>query len=199
MSKLCKVCGTENPESAKFCKSCGANIFVESRPEDFHVEVETDFVEEPVNPQLEQAPFRQDGFQAFLMDPHEIIICTLGNSYLQNFLATGSIDKAFSVITNKRVYFRGTSFDFNENGKVIFSKVSKAVDIEDVTGVGITYVSLIPFLLSAFFIYLYFSNKRNILGIEYAGGKIGFDVKWFSSKEGEDYQKVLFNTKDKFQ
>ena len=161
-------------------------------------------------------------FKNYFMNPKEKMVCILGNSYLQNFLTDQSFSKGFSVVSDKRVYFRGVVF--SAIGKKFHkTKVSSAVNIRDVTGVKVAYFSpihhiiagilsllagMILFSFSGWLLLLglivaagnfaMFALKRvTLLTIEYAGGAIGFDVKWFSEEESVVYQKSLFLAKDK--
>jgi hypothetical protein len=43
----------------------------------------------------------------------------------------------------------------------------------------------------------YHLTRVTLLKIEYAGGAIGFDIKWFPMEESQQYQKSLFLAKDK--
>lgn len=163
-------------------------------------------------------------FDSYLMNPKEKIVSVLGNNYLQNFLSGGIFMKGFSVVSDKRVYFRGKVFGIF--GKKIYkTKTTSAVNIRDITGVNVTYISPIQFIITGIILILagiilsgithisriaavgiiagiisfilYFFNRITLLKIEYAGGAIGFDIKWFSEQESLEYQKSLFLAKDK--
>lgn len=43
---------------------------------------------------------------------------------------------------------------------------------------------------------LYFIRKRTVFRIDYAGGNIGFDLRWITMEESENFQKVLRMCKD---
>ena len=63
---------------------------------------------------------RQDEkFKRFFMNPKEKLVTTLGNTYIQNFLNNGSVRNGFSVVSDKRVYFQGTTYELvtKNNGK----------------------------------------------------------------------------------
>ncbi len=72
-------------------------------------------------------------FKDFFMNPKEKFVCALGNSYLQNFLSHGFIGNGFAVVSDRRVYFRGKSYEIN-NDKFKIKTVSTTVDLKDVTG-----------------------------------------------------------------
>lgn len=189
-----------------------------------------------------------------LVNPNEEIIATLGNSYFQNFITKGEITKAFSVISDKRVYFKGNALTKLANGSFGNINLSKNVDLKDVTGISTTFLSnvglmmvaimsaitsIVMFILgivnnadsgsnyirfnsygvgewttksfdSTWFIYgailvvaaifffvLYRISRTNILQIEFAGGIIAFDVKFYSQSECENFQRKLRQAKDK--
>lgn len=52
-------------------------------------------------------------------------------------------------------------------------------------------------ILSIIFLYLYKKSKISIISVQFAGGEIAFDVKWFSQKEVADFQQQLRLAKDK--
>lgn len=70
-----------------------------------------------------------------LVDENEEIVAVLGNSYVESFLATGSAQKGYAVVTNKRVYFRGNCYYRERKGYKASSEV-RTVDLKDVTGTG---------------------------------------------------------------
>ena len=58
--------------------------------------------------------------------------------------------------------------------------------------VGLAALSTILFL-----IYQYYDNKLSLISIQYAGGEIAFDVKWFSGQEINNFHQQLRLAKDK--
>ena len=218
-NSLCNVCGT--PLINGVCPNCtNQNI-------------------------LENQKSNDSRFAKFFMNPNEKLITTLGNSYVQNFLNNGQIQKGFAIVSDKRCYFQGTSYDvvYGNNGRKKLNKTnrSRAVDLKDITGTGIDYISniilkyigiamavlaffftlliiyrlivtislghfyidkltltcgLVFLILSVIFYYLYFKSKSSIISIQYAGGEIAFDIKWFSQQEIDDFQRQLRLAKD---
>lgn len=91
--------------------------------------------------QEQSTSIRQDEkFKRFFMNPKEKLVTTLGNTYIQNFLNDGSVRNGFSVVSDKRVYFQGKTYELvtknNGRKKVIKTKKSRTVDLKDVTGTG---------------------------------------------------------------
>lgn len=94
---------------------------------------------------------REERFKSFFMNPKEKLVVTLGNTYIENFFNTGWIQKGFAVVSDKRVYFQGTSYDvlYKNNGKrkVVTTRKSRTVDLKDVTGTGFEQTSRTGYLV----------------------------------------------------
>ncbi len=57
---------------------------------------------------------------------------------------------------------------------------------------GLVALSVILFL-----IYKYYDNKLSLISIQYAGGEIAFDIRWFSGQEINNFHQQLRLAKDK--
>lgn len=68
-------------------------------------------------------------------DASEKEISTLGGGYLKNFLSTGTLDKGFCTLTDKRVYFKGNCY-YKSGNDYKASKEERIVGLKDVTGTG---------------------------------------------------------------
>lgn len=77
-----------------------------------------------------------DRYRKIFIDSNEQFVGALGNNYLQNFLTSGSVGNGYAAISNKRVYFNGTTFTKNEKNRFVKQNESKIVDLKDVTGTG---------------------------------------------------------------
>lgn len=207
-----------------FCRKCGTALLDGVCPKCTHT---TD------NGTTSDINKNEEKYTAFFMSPKEKLVTTLGNTYIQNFFNNGAIRKGFSVVSDKRVYFQGTSYDIriNDKGKrkIIKTHRSKTVDLKDVTGTGferftrpfflaliivfgitqafcfwasaieddflpLFIISLISFIIM---LYKYIQSRKNLITIQFAGGQIAFDVKWFGQDEIADFQKKLRLAKDK--
>lgn len=178
-------------------------------------------------------------YKSIFLNDSEKFVCALGNNYIQNFLSGEGLQKGFAVLSDKRVYFKGSCFV--RNGKR-FSKSTeeRVVDVKDVTGSGFisknpiwaiiisiiflvrTVFSFISLLFFNFYIdsnelvpmfagalldiciigvfyYIYKSKKHNFFQIQYAGGVIAFDTKWYGIDEAQKFQKALRLTKDAYE
>lgn len=179
-------------------------------------------------------------FKRLFVSPNEQLVTTLGNTYLQNYINNGSVYKGFSVVSDKRAYFYGTSYNivYNNNGtaKAIKSRSSQMIDLRDITGTGfkntvdigyliasiiLFVVIIITSLMSVYMgnsyqmgdiyssliivslivwvclIFKYLASRLSLVFIQYAGGEIAIDIRWFSEQEIKDFQKQLRLAKDK--
>lgn len=73
--------------------------------------------------------------KSMFVDTNEQQIAVLGGNYLSNFLATGSIEKGFCVLSDKRVYFRGKCY-YKSGGDYKARSEERMVDVKDITGTG---------------------------------------------------------------
>lgn len=94
-----------------------------------------------------------DRFKPLLADQSEEIKAVLGNNYAQSFLSTGMLQNGFSILTNKRVYFKGKCLV--RKGKGFYTNTEeRIVDLKDVTGTGYLHKSAIwAKLLQFFFVF----------------------------------------------
>ena len=52
-------------------------------------------------------------------------------------------------------------------------------------------------LVAVYLIWEYFANRKTLMSIEYAGGNIGFEVRWQQSSEDDDFIRNIHLAKDK--
>lgn len=79
--------------------------------------------------------------KSMFVDANEQQIAVLGGNYLSNFLATGSIENGFCVLTDKRVYFRGKCY-YKSGGDYKTRSEERMVDVKDITGTGFSETRL---------------------------------------------------------
>ena len=96
--------------------------------------------------QVNLADSDKNKFSQYFVSRDETYISSLGNGYIANFLANGSLSKGFAVITNKRVYFRGSCYS-GQGKSFVKSNEERTVDIKDVTGSGFIYRRYLGVLL----------------------------------------------------
>lgn len=109
----------------RFCKKCGAELI------------------DGICPNCVQSETEKEGdkrFQKFFMSPNEKTIAVLGKAYSEAYLQKGKCPGGFAVVSDKRLYFFGRSYDicnnlFGQKGPRE-NKQSKTIDLKDVTGTG---------------------------------------------------------------
>lgn len=88
-------------------------------------------------------------FSEYFVNKNEKYISSLGNGYIMNFFANGSLKRGFAIVSDKRVYFRGSCF--SGQGKTLKkTDEERTVDIKDVTGSGFVYQRYIGVLIALF-------------------------------------------------
>ena len=105
-----------------FCVKCGAELINGVCP---------NCKEEP-----KHTPIRSesDEYKKFYVDPNEKFVCSIGNDNNKSFLSTGSKSKGFALVSDKRVYFNGTASELSGKRKNRKIRISRTVDLKDVTG-----------------------------------------------------------------
>lgn len=85
----------------------------------------------------------------YFVSRDEKYISSLGNGYIMNYLVNGSLSAGFAVVSDKRVYFRGSCF--SGQGKSLHrTDEERTVDIQDVTGSGFIYRTYVGVLIGLF-------------------------------------------------
>ena len=161
-----------------------------------------------------------------LIDIDEEIYAELGTGYIKNIITSGDISAVKAILTQKRLYLSGKTYIISKNTltKLKESKIINVEDITGTGFVytenkllliisiiivmatlmasvsqqsleGIKY-GLLGFLITAIFMAIYFSTRKSLFKIEYAGGSISFDVKWFDIKESVKFQNMIYLLKD---
>lgn len=125
MDQFCTKCGTQLVNGV--CTNCsGAQAAPQQLQYQQQAQYQTQQTVVNVNPNDER-------FKSFFMNPKENFVCALGNSYLQSFFASGFIGNGFAVVSDKRVYFKGKSYEIGEKNFKGRTTTS-TVDLKDVTG-----------------------------------------------------------------
>lgn len=88
-------------------------------------------------------------FAGYFVSQDEQYISSLGNGYIMNFLADGALKRGFAVISNKRVYFRGSCYS-GQGKSLVKTDEERTVDIKDVTGSGFIYRRYVGTLIGLF-------------------------------------------------
>lgn len=104
----------------RFCTKCGTELVDGACPKCSQVQLNR----------------TTEKFKHFFMNPKEQFVCALGNGYIQNYLAGGFVGKGFAVVSDKRVYFNGKTYEVH-NSRLKATSESRTVDLKDVTGTGV--------------------------------------------------------------
>lgn len=140
MDRFCTICGTELVNGA--CPNClRAQTAPQYRQPNTQYQPQTQYQQLVVN-----VDPNDERFKSFFMSPKEKFVCALGNGYLMNFLAGGFLGNGFAVISDKRVYFKGKSYEVGEK-KLKVRTTASTVDLKDVTGTEVRTVKHIELLI----------------------------------------------------
>lgn len=163
---------------------------------------------------------------AFFADSAEKVIAVLGSGYLKNLLLNMGIRKGLCVVSDRRVYFKGTTYYSSQNRWKRMKK-EDIVDLADISSTSTVYRSHWPLLLivpitvagliwemidpvdslfedfalqlmiaNIIAIFCYILTRNNLFQITFAGGQIAFNTAWYSNTELENFQKLLRQAKD---
>lgn len=150
---ICKNCGNDLPEGAKFCDKCGA-VLEQAQSQTPGVQgTQAGGYGGPqqgagnFNGAMHQASYMEPSkYSKVFVDPDEKLQGTLGNGYLENLLF-GDIKRCHALLTDRRVYFQGRFL--SENGRRSEWLISEEiVDLEDITGTGFIYSKPIGILMT---------------------------------------------------
>lgn len=229
MSMNCPKCGSSLPDGSSFCSVCGSSVATAGSQTGNQTAYVAPQPTQPIAPPPISAPLitpqpallgaasgyvSSTGATGFV-DPSERAVCSLKNGYGLNLISGEGWKSEDSVITDKRLYYYG------DQGIISKVKTEEIVDLEDITGISITYfrpwffilfgiISLIAgvavkeqlvqvvFLISGLFLFLLFAVlSKSFLRIDYAGGSIRFSVKKYGLNNVRVFQRSIFTQKDK--
>ena len=111
-------------DKMNFCEECGGELFRGRCAECGRVYQTADRVE-------------NSKYAKLFASPKEKYICSLGNSYIETFLSTGGLGNGFAVMSDKRIYFKGRTFYFDQKNHLKGQSEAKTVDLKDVTGTSV--------------------------------------------------------------
>ncbi|MCM1188607.1 MAG: SHOCT domain-containing protein [bacterium] len=89
----------------------------------------------------------------YFISRDEKFVSSLGNGYIMNYLINGSFSEGFSVITDKRVYFRGSCLS-GEGKTLVKTNEERTVDIKDITGSGFIYHRYLSILITVILVFI---------------------------------------------
>ena len=80
----------------------------------------------------------KDKIHGIFVARDEKYIASLGNGYIASFLAKGILGMGFAIVSDKRVYFKGSCLTCKGKNFVI-SNEERTVDTTDITGSGFIF------------------------------------------------------------
>lgn len=187
----CGNCGKEIKDGSAFCPFCGDNIMDTEK-----ITFQTDNT--------------TDKRQKLFIDSTEQYIASLGDSYLNSYLASKKMERCIAMLSSKRLYLYGTMYDSN-SAILSRQRIEKVVNIEDITGTGFVYqepslwklivgiILICPLVTAIIGIPLlisYFKGRQSLFVIEYAGGCIKFDASIYGIAESQDFHKQIRRVQD---
>ena len=250
----CPDCGSPIEDGAAFCEVCGrplknssntTNTFTQPAPNVYENNIHS--AQNNIQAEVNNSTYynadnsmNDEKNKGVFIESGESTIASLGTGYLQSIISSSSVK---AVLTQKRVYFSGKAFTLS--GKSwIRTKVSKIVDIEDVTGTGFVHTKNIYYLVFSiilliiaiaiacflripinylndyadinlngtkigliagaivllfalidFLIFIF--SRKTLFQVEYAGGAIGFNVKWINNQSSINFQRQIHLVKAK--
>jgi len=163
-------------------------------------------------------------FEKVFFSPDERPIAVLGQGYLTSVL-NGDLSTSVLILSTHRLYQRGKIFDRQLGGRYTSTTGSRVVAVSDVTGtayhevnnVGILLLAAIGLVISLvccnggrfwfqfvplgwFFIIMslviYFASRSRLFVVEYPGGAIATNARWYSQQELEAFQKAIALSKE---
>lgn len=129
-------------DGSRFCYKCGAEM-----PES----EEKSAISRDEYRQSEKAARNSErtrGINYGFISSDEEFVTGLGNSYLQSLIGGSGLRKGGAIVSNKRVYFKGTCYNFSSGRRGTFrSKRSAVVDLHEVTGTEIIYGNKLIYII----------------------------------------------------
>ena len=173
---ICKNCGNDLPEGARFCDKCGAVMEqAQSQAPGIQMPGAGGQAGGYGGPQLQGAgsfhgPMGQpqgagnfnvsmqpqdsymepSKYSKVFVDPDEQLQGTLGNGYLENLLFN-NVKRCHALLTDRRVYLQGR-FLYEDGRRSEWLIREEIVDLEDITGTGFIYSKPIGILMTLIYL-----------------------------------------------
>ncbi|MDO4188324.1 MAG: hypothetical protein Q4D29_04975 [Lachnospiraceae bacterium] len=169
---FCKYCGADNENDAIFCCECGQKIvnsagpsqqphhgptpvrqyndnlnsYVENIGGAIHSYVDDKRSNESAMLARYDVDTNSPELRDIFVDTDEKLIAKLGNGFLVNLLVNKHVRRCFGLLSNKRVYLKGTFYSTG-GGKINEVSCMQILDVEDITGTGFIYSAFPLFYL----------------------------------------------------
>ena len=160
------------------------------------------------------------------IDPNEELRASIGSGYVQNFLSGGHVSRSVGALTQKRFYYKGKNYNAKskllwsteEEGVVSVDDISytgfsytSAMGLL-IIGIALAIVGVfclvasdndgariagaVIMILGALALVRYYLSRDTLFIITFPGGSFGFDTKWYSIADIQDFQRQLHLIKD---
>lgn len=147
----CNKCGKAARAGAEFCSGCGSRFNQteqSAQPTQAAPEQNTGTVATPTS----------NRFINLFASPSEKFICAIGTGYLENMIASGSLTTGHAILSDKRIYFAGTTF-FRTDNKISKMREERIIDVAEVSSAGfIHYTPFWHLIGAAVFVILLFAT-----------------------------------------
>lgn len=153
-SRFCHKCGAEMPAAEEKSAPTGLAALADysmgairtdeqRKTETAYVPDKTDKADKP-----READLGGKKTNYSFISSDEEFVTGLGNSYLQSLIGGSGLRKGGAIVSNKRVYFKGTCYNFSSGRRGTFrSKRSAVVDLHEVTGTEIIYGNKLIYII----------------------------------------------------
>ncbi len=134
--------------------------------------------------QVEEQKFsdkEMERLSEYFVNRDEKYVSSLGNGYIMNFLLNKGLKRGFAVISDKRVYFRGSCFS-GQGKSLKKTDEERTVDIRDITGSGFVYQRYIGILIALF-------TACVVLLGSVAGAGVGAVYSWHETSRMQEKEK----------
>lgn len=160
------------------------------------------------------------------IDPSEELRASIGSNYVQNFLSGGHVGRSVGALSQKRFYYKGKNYNAKskllwsteEEGIVSVEDISYT-GFSYTSAIGLLIIgavlALVGFiclvvsdnagariaggvlmLIGALAFVRYYLSRDTLFIVSFPGGSFGFDTKWYSIADMQDFQRQLHLIKD---
>ena len=148
----CKKCGSMVKDGSRFCYKCGAEMPAAEEKSAISRDEYSQSEKAPRDPEKMDRPceidyVRKNMNYGFISSDEEFVT-KLGSSYLQSLMSGSGLRKGSAIVSSKRVYFKGTCYNFSGGRRGTFcTKRSAVVDLHEVTGTEIIYGNKLIYII----------------------------------------------------
>ena len=137
---ICPKCGNQLQEDAVFCAKCGARVEQASTAE----APNTQMPQQGAQPNGGKNERLERYMRSMFVQEDEYAKAVIGGGYLNNLVHGGTLVSGFGILSNRRMYYRGTCYKKEQKH---YKKVSeeRVVSLQDITSSG--FISVKNFIV----------------------------------------------------